>query len=101
MIFRGSAIAKIVGYNTLEGTGEFQKLVPMWVFEEMVDGQKLTEIINTKHENVKYLPGIKLPENVVCSFSQKIQKVALYLFFFFFFNVINGCLHLSALVWHC
>lgn len=30
-----------------------------------IDGKKLTEIINEKHENVKYLPGIKLPENVV------------------------------------
>ena len=29
----------------------------MWVFEEMVDGRKLTEIINTTHENVKYLKG--------------------------------------------
>lgn len=37
----------------------------MWVFEEMIDGKKLTEIINTKHENVKYLPGKKLPENVI------------------------------------
>lgn len=38
----------------------------MWVYEEMIDGKKLTEIINTTHENVKYLPGKKLPENVVC-----------------------------------
>jgi len=37
----------------------------MWVFEEMLDGKKLTEIINTTHENIKYLPGKKLPENVV------------------------------------
>lgn len=37
----------------------------MWVYEEMVDGEKLTDIINTKHENVKYLPGVSLPENVV------------------------------------
>lgn len=37
----------------------------MWVYEEMIEGQKLTEIINTKHENVKYLPGIKLPENII------------------------------------
>ena len=29
----------------------------MWVFEEMVNGEKLSEIINTTHENVKYLPG--------------------------------------------
>ena len=39
--------------------------VAMWVFEEEVNGRKLTEIINTDHENVKYLPGRTLPENVV------------------------------------
>ena len=37
----------------------------MWVYEEIVDGEKLSEIINKRHENVKYLPGEKLPENVV------------------------------------
>ena len=37
----------------------------MWVFEEMVNGEKLTEVINTRHENVKYLPGRSLPPNVV------------------------------------
>jgi glycerol-3-phosphate dehydrogenase (NAD+) len=37
----------------------------MYVYEEIVDGQKLTEIINTKHENVKYMPGCVLPNNVV------------------------------------
>lgn len=31
----------------------------------MVNGEKLTEIINTRHENVKYLPGRLLPDNVV------------------------------------
>jgi glycerol-3-phosphate dehydrogenase (NAD+) len=36
----------------------------MWVYEEEVEGGKLSEIINTRHENVKYLPGKKLPENV-------------------------------------
>lgn len=39
----------------------------MYVYEEMIDGKKLTEIINTTHENVKYLPGHKLPPNVVRS----------------------------------
>lgn len=43
----------------------FVTTVNMWVFEEMVDGRKLTEIINTDHENVKYLPGHQLPPNVV------------------------------------
>ena len=37
----------------------------MWVYEELIEGRKLTEIINEDHENVKYLPGVKLPENVV------------------------------------
>lgn len=37
----------------------------MYVYEEIFDGKKLSEIINNEHENKKYLPGIKLPENVV------------------------------------
>ncbi|KAF7693176.1 glycerol-3-phosphate dehydrogenase 1b [Silurus meridionalis] len=60
----GSAIAKIVGSNTAK-YATFEDTVNMWVFEEMVNGRKLTEIINTEHENVKYLPGHKLPPNVV------------------------------------
>ncbi|KAK2713234.1 glycerol-3-phosphate dehydrogenase [NAD(+)], cytoplasmic-like isoform X2 [Artemia franciscana] len=59
----GSAIAKIVGGNVMK-FDKFDKRVNMWVFEEMINGQKLTEIINTTHENVKYLKGIKLPESV-------------------------------------
>ena len=61
---RGSVIAKIVGNNVLDNKS-FDNRVPMYVYEETVDGKKLTEIINTQHENVKYLPGHKLPENVV------------------------------------
>ena len=45
----------------------------MWVYEEMIEGQKLTEIINTKHENVKYLPGIKLPENIVSAVEKYVK----------------------------
>lgn len=37
----------------------------MWVYEEEIEGRKLTEIINTDHVNVKYLPDVKLPGNVV------------------------------------
>ena len=40
----------------------------MWVFEEQIqhngETRKLSEVINEEHENVKYLPGIKLPNNV-------------------------------------
>lgn len=60
----GSAICRLIGANT-KLRDEFAEEVRMWVFEEEVDGRKLTEIINTEHENVKYLPGYKLPENVV------------------------------------
>lgn len=62
---RGSAIAKIVGNNVLAQTDQFDTEVRMWVFEETVEGRKLTEIINNDHVNVKYLPGIQLPKNVV------------------------------------
>ena len=59
----GSAVAKIVGNNVqrLEG---FSRDVTMYVYEEMVGAEKLSEIINTRHENVKYLPGVRLPDNV-------------------------------------
>ncbi|XP_074094430.1 glycerol-3-phosphate dehydrogenase [NAD(+)], cytoplasmic-like isoform X2 [Cotesia typhae] len=61
----GSAIAKIVGANAAKFNNKFEEQVTMYVYEEMIDGKKLTEIINTQHENVKYLPGHKLPPNVV------------------------------------
>ena len=41
--------------------------VYMYVYEEIINGKKLTEIINETHENVKYLPGYKLPENVIAT----------------------------------
>ncbi|KAK0168353.1 hypothetical protein PV327_002165 [Microctonus hyperodae] len=60
----GSAIAKIVGANATKHSNKFEECVTMYVFEEMINGKKLTEIINEQHENVKYLPGHKLPPNV-------------------------------------
>ncbi|KAK9469887.1 NAD-dependent glycerol-3-phosphate dehydrogenase N-terminus-domain-containing protein [Lipomyces arxii] len=61
----GSAIAKIVAENSAENPTVFDKSVRMWVFEELIDGEKLTAIVNTQHENVKYLPGVKLPHNLI------------------------------------
>ncbi|KAK6744948.1 hypothetical protein RB195_011579 [Necator americanus] len=61
----GSAIARIVGNTTKNYPDEFDPIVRMWVFEEMVGDEKLSDIINTRHENVKYLPGKLIPENVV------------------------------------
>ncbi|OCF36916.1 glycerol-3-phosphate dehydrogenase (NAD(+)) [Kwoniella heveanensis CBS 569] len=62
----GSAIAKLAGNNVKKHNDVFDdSKVPIWVFEEEYEGRKLTEIINTDHENKKYLPDVKLPENVV------------------------------------
>ncbi|RAK72283.1 glycerol-3-phosphate dehydrogenase family protein [Aspergillus fijiensis CBS 313.89] len=75
----GSTIAKIIAENTNEHPDLFDKEVRMWVFDEDIEipesskhhsklgGQKrkLTEVINQVHENVKYLPDIALPDNVM------------------------------------
>jgi glycerol-3-phosphate dehydrogenase (NAD+) len=80
----GSAIAKIVAENAKEHSSLFEPEVQMWVFEEEVTipkqskhydagselsskPQKITELINKLHENVKYLPGVPLPENIVAN----------------------------------
>lgn len=68
----GSAIATIVGKNAQKYPQYFHSEVNMWVYDEKVkhktkDGEiegLLSEIINEQHENVKYLPGIKIPKNV-------------------------------------
>ncbi|XP_065837726.1 glycerol-3-phosphate dehydrogenase [NAD(+)], cytoplasmic-like isoform X2 [Oscarella lobularis] len=60
----GSAIARIIGEN-VKKSDLFEERVAMWVFEEMIGDRKLTDVINNDHENVKYLPGFKIPENVV------------------------------------
>jgi glycerol-3-phosphate dehydrogenase (NAD+) len=60
----GSAIAKIVGINA-EKYYFFETSVRMYVFEEEFNGEKLTEIINSRHVNEKYLPDIKLPSNII------------------------------------
>ncbi|KAK5064247.1 Glycerol-3-phosphate dehydrogenase [NAD(+)] [Exophiala bonariae] len=80
----GSTIAKMVAESTAEHSDLFERDVQMWVYEEDVQldekskhykkssetsqgPQKLTHIINTFHENVKYLPGIALPHNVIAN----------------------------------
>lgn len=60
----GSAIAKIAGKNVSKHSDLFEEEVKMYVYEEEIQGRKLTQIINEEHENVKYLPGIKLPTNI-------------------------------------
>ncbi|KAF7193064.1 Glycerol-3-phosphate dehydrogenase [NAD(+)] [Pseudocercospora fuligena] len=80
----GTTIAKVVAENVKENTDIFEEEVQMWVFEEEVQipkdskhydagselckkPQKLTQLINGLHENVKYLPKIPLPMNIVAN----------------------------------
>ncbi|KAI1280743.1 Glycerol-3-phosphate dehydrogenase [NAD(+)], cytoplasmic [Halotydeus destructor] len=60
----GSAIARIIGEN-VKKFEHFENEIRMYVYEETIDGKKLTEIINTTHENVKYLKGLPLPTNII------------------------------------
>ncbi|KAJ1912992.1 Glycerol-3-phosphate dehydrogenase [Mycoemilia scoparia] len=60
----GTTAARILA-NNVKSLDNIDKTINMYVYEELIDGKKLTEIINTQHENVKYLPGFKIPENVI------------------------------------
>lgn len=60
----GTTIAKLIAENTALRPKVFQHYVNMWVYEEKINGQNLSDLINSKHENIKYLPKIKLPRNL-------------------------------------
>lgn len=90
----GSAIATIVGRNCAR-LPFCESQVNMWVFEEDVTlpedeeknndnskTHKLSHVINQRHENVKYLPGIQLPDNVraVPDLAQACQDATLLIF---------------------
>lgn len=60
----GTAIANLITQN-IHNKPEYNQTVYMWTYEETVDNQKLSEIINTTHENIKYLPGVVLHNNLL------------------------------------
>lgn len=63
----GCAIAKIIAQNTARHP-EFETDLTIWMYEEQIEVQglkrKLSETFNELNENVKYLPGVKLPPHV-------------------------------------
>lgn len=80
----GTTMAKIVAENVKAHPQLFEEQVQMWVYEEEVvvdkksrhydasnplcqGTQKLSKVINELHENVKYLPNITLPSNVIAN----------------------------------
>jgi len=58
--------------------------VRLWLKDEKVPGSSkmLSETINTQHENVMYLPGVKLPENLLAvpDLSQAAHEATLVIF---------------------
>jgi len=66
----GCTLAKIVSENAQSGI--LKEKVNMWVFDEEINGESLINIINEKHENVKYLNGITLPSNLVAEKDLKV-----------------------------
>lgn len=77
-------MSKLVAENVKANPTLFEQEVQMWVYEEEVTipkesrhydpgsetsnkPQKLSQLVNTLHENIKYLPGITLPPNVVAN----------------------------------
>jgi len=62
----GCTIAKLIAENITSNPAnkDFDRTVRMYVYDEQVNGRSLVDIINEQHENVKYLPNIKLPENL-------------------------------------
>jgi glycerol-3-phosphate dehydrogenase (NAD+) len=81
---RGTTMSKLVAENVKAHPQLFEETVEMWVYEEDVTipkdsrqydassefadkPQKLSELFNKVHENVKYLPNITVPSNVVAN----------------------------------
>ncbi|CAD2104671.1 glycerol-3-phosphate dehydrogenase, putative [Plasmodium vinckei lentum] len=61
-----SAICRIVGANA-KNNYILDNEVKMWCRDEKINNESLVEIINKTHENIKYLKGIPLPNNVVAN----------------------------------
>jgi glycerol-3-phosphate dehydrogenase (NAD+) len=104
----GTTVAKLLAESTREHPDVFEEEVQMWVYEEKVtlpkasphydpavgdEPQNLTGIINKYHENVKYLPNIALPSNVIANPSlQDAVKGSTILVFNFPHEFINNIL---------
>ncbi|BGP50395.1 hypothetical protein JCM10450v2_006314 [Rhodotorula kratochvilovae] len=61
----GTALARLAAVNAEEKDG-FDEEVRFWVRQREIPGKGLlTDIINETHENARYLPEMKLPDNLV------------------------------------
>uniref|UniRef100_A0A1B0G9C4 Glycerol-3-phosphate dehydrogenase [NAD(+)] n=1 Tax=Glossina morsitans morsitans TaxID=37546 RepID=A0A1B0G9C4_GLOMM len=60
----GTAVAKVVAENAIR-LEDVENRVNLFVYDEIFEGKRLSETINQHHINSKYLPYVKLPENLV------------------------------------
>ncbi|XP_058985617.1 glycerol-3-phosphate dehydrogenase [NAD(+)], cytoplasmic-like [Musca domestica] len=60
----GTALGKILAENAA-ALSDFEERVNMFVYDELFDGIRLSDLINSHHINEKYLPQIQLPDNLV------------------------------------
>jgi len=52
--------------QTCRESSLFETDILMWVYDEKLeDGRMLTDVMNERHENVKYLPGVGIGENII------------------------------------
>ncbi|XP_073820769.1 glycerol-3-phosphate dehydrogenase [NAD(+)], cytoplasmic-like [Musca autumnalis] len=60
----GTALGKILAENA-PSLDDVEERVNMFVYDELFEGVRLSELINTHHINAKYLPQLQLPSNLV------------------------------------
>ena len=63
----GTAISNRIAINLIENSllsTQYDCNVTLWIYDEIVNDKKLSEIINETHENIKYLPGITLSPSI-------------------------------------
>ncbi|KAH8374581.1 hypothetical protein KR200_001791, partial [Drosophila serrata] len=61
----GTAIAAAISKNVQKSNKDFDERVHIYAYDDPIQSSLLSEVINNSHENVKYLPGIKLPKNLI------------------------------------
>lgn len=63
-----TTIARLLASNIEEREDlTYDPEVRMWTIHETYEGRNLTDLINTHHENFKYLPGYLLSSNIIAT----------------------------------
>jgi len=81
----GTTVARIVGENLerKRSLTTYDREVMMWMFDENLDdGRRLVDVFNLSHENVRYLPGVTVPENVraTCDLAEAVRGRNIFIF---------------------